>query len=455
MPTLNRTRRSPQPRSCILLLALLAIIVLSSGSSIATGTLSLANIHVVGHIGFSSRIESSTSTQVIMTKTNVSCNATQVVVNQTTSCIANVADSSPASSLAPPTGKVIFSQTGISRGASFTGNPCTLATSTSGAETCTVTFSSTTIGTASIAGAYEGDALHEVSTSAAEPISIGGFTISAGSALLTLFEGTPASVAINVYSINGFPGTIELSASCTSHDVKVALTSTNVTIGPVVPEQSLTLTGFAPSYAVPGNYTITVIGTNGSLSVRSSIVAVILSVPLLSAPSFVSATPGSLLTFRVNATDSDKTRILLLTADPLSLPNGAYFTSVTGNGTLTGIFDWALSQKTRPANYTLTFSVSDDRGGTSTAQVVVDVLSVNRSSTLPLTSSLRYVAIAALGVAVIVFGDRIWRAKKARPVSTGTLAGPDSGLSNTLPHQCSNELGGSDRPLHNVPVFTM
>ncbi len=429
MPDITKNSWSPKHQLFIsLLVATLTIVPLLAGVAIMTGSpSSMLEIPATNHVHFSPRIEMQTSTSgLISTETTVGCNPSgQAVVNQLTTCRATVTDSTLAGIVLQPTGSVTFNQTGIASGADFTGNPCTLAPSTTaGTSTCTVTFSSTTTGIASISGTYGGDSTHIRSASAAVSITVSAFTLSTGSQTLKLFEGTPMSVAITVGSVPGFSGTVELSVTCTSLDVRVALTSTSVTFGPGLPQQSSsTLTGFAPSYAAPGNYTITVIGTDGSLNVQQQLVAVVLPVPQLSAPPVVRASPGSVLTFKVNATDSDRTRTLLLTAEPSTVPPQAYFTSVTGNGTLTGIFDWALSSKTHPGNYTIVFTVSDGRGGVSTAKVVVEIVTVSRTSSLPFMGALSYAAIAGIGAAIIIVGDRLWRPKKPRSAPTDTLVG--------------------------------
>ena len=119
-----------------------------------------------------------------------------------------------------------------------------------------------------------------------------------------------------------------------------------------------------------------------------------------------------MITFRVNATDADTTRVLTLTAVPASMPSGAIFTTAKGYGTVTGIFDWVPPQRIAPGNYTLTFRVSDGQGGVSTAQVIVLVYAVSRSPTLPFSGYYQYIVLAAGGAVAILAVGRFWGRRK-------------------------------------------
>src|SRR2546427_9360996 len=96
------------------------------------------------------------------TSTTVTCTPNSITTTtQTSSCPSTInSDASPGTGITP-TGTVTFSQIGISTGAAFTGSPCTLVPGTiPSSASCSVTFSSTITGTASITGAYDGDSTH-------------------------------------------------------------------------------------------------------------------------------------------------------------------------------------------------------------------------------------------------------------------------------------------------------
>jgi len=145
--------------------------------------------------------------------------------------------------------------------------------------------------------------------------------------------------------------------------------------------------------------------------------------PLLFAPLFVVDKAGSLLTFKVNATAVGS---LTLTAVTSSMPPGAVFTSVTGYGAVTGVFDWVPSRSVPPGNYTIIFRASTE-GGASTTKVVVQIEAASKSSELPMFSSFYYVLIAGVGAAAIVLSERVWRMRKSKIAPTNAAARASSG----------------------------
>jgi len=136
--------------------------------------------------------------------------------------------------------------------------------------------------------------------------------------------------------------------------------------------------------------------------------------PILFAPPYVVDKAGSLLTFKVNATAVGS---LTLTAVTSSMPPGAVFTSVTGYGAVTGVFDWVPSRSVPPGNYTIIFKAST-QGVASTTEVIVRVEAASKSSELPLFGSFYYVLIAGVGAAAILVSERVWRMRKTKLAPT-------------------------------------
>src|SRR3989441_368488 len=129
------------------------------------------------------------------TSTSLQCFLATIDIGQTSECQVYVYDSSGTGS-STPTGTVLFSQTGISTGASFTGNPCTLTAPPGGAATCSVTFSSTSTGVASITAVYSGDTGYAASTSTSVDVTV---TIAAHQTTAAI-SCSPNPVLAGVYS---------------------------------------------------------------------------------------------------------------------------------------------------------------------------------------------------------------------------------------------------------------
>src|SRR3989441_2220056 len=129
------------------------------------------------------------------TSTSLLCFLTTIDIGQTSECQVYVYDSS-GTGTSTPTGTILLSQTGISTGASFAGNPCTLTAPQGGAATCSVTFSSTSTGVASITAIYSGDTGYAASTSTSVDVTV---TIAAHQITATI-SCSPNPVLAGVYS---------------------------------------------------------------------------------------------------------------------------------------------------------------------------------------------------------------------------------------------------------------
>ena len=149
---------------------------LSSGSCSVTFTpTATGNVLVTGTYGGDSSHRGSASAAASITvnprttSTALVCSS-PVVVNQASSCTATVSDTSPGT-IITPTGSVTFSETGPA--GAFSSNNCTLSS-----DSCSVTFISTTTGTATINGAYSGDGAHETSNSIGASVTVNQRTTS-------------------------------------------------------------------------------------------------------------------------------------------------------------------------------------------------------------------------------------------------------------------------------------
>jgi aryl-phospho-beta-D-glucosidase BglC (GH1 family) len=101
--------------------------------------------------------------------------------------------------------------------------------------------------------------------------------------------------------------------------------------------------------------------------------------PTLQAPSGVSAVAGHLLSFKVNASDSDTPpQDLSLTC--LDCPAGASFPGVSGPGQVTGVFAWTPSNLQAGQSYNITFRASDGVQS-SNATIGVNVYLPNKPPT--------------------------------------------------------------------------
>jgi hypothetical protein len=170
---------------------------------------------------------------------------------------------------------VSCSPTGISGGSGS--SSCSLNSSTVGSYTVTVTGAS---------GALVHSALVSVTvTKSPSP----DFAISANPASLSIAQGSSATSTINLSSINGYSGTVNLSASVSPSGPNTNLNPTTITVASNgAGNSTLNVTsGTAPI----GSYTVNVTGTSGTLSH-----SIIIAVSITGQPDFtLSANPSSLI----------------------------------------------------------------------------------------------------------------------------------------------------------------
>ncbi len=302
--------------------------VISGGSSTLTvnaGTATPGNytITVTGTAGSSSH---STSVGVIITATDFTISASP----SSLSLAPGTSGSSTISTFVVDTAGIInLSVSGAPSGATVSLSSTKVLAGTG--STLTVDAGTATPGnyTITVTGT-EGANTH--STSIALTITGTDFTISASPGSLSLAQGTSGTSAIST-AVIGSPGTVALNISGAPSGATVSLNPGTVTAG-----GSSTLTVNAGT-AAPGNYTITVTGTEGSTTHATSVTLTVTQPPsdfsIAANPSSVSILQGASGSSSIStAVTSGSAQTVSLTVS--GIPSGASAslnpTSVTAGG---------------------------------------------------------------------------------------------------------------------------
>ena len=143
-------------------------------------------------------------TALDLSSTSVVCSPAAMPMGASASCTATVTDTRTGS--LTPTGTLSWSNQGTSYGA-FSPTTCSLSTSGS----CTVTWTPTVPGTASISSSYPGDSTHSASTGSSGSILVGGTTTTIACSGSTLDGSSPSGCTATVTSPD--PGTISGTVS--------------------------------------------------------------------------------------------------------------------------------------------------------------------------------------------------------------------------------------------------
>ncbi len=177
-------------------------------------------------------------------------------------------------------GSVSLSASGLPAGVTASFNPA----STTSTSTLTLTASSTaTTGTATVTVTGTSGSLSHTTTIAltvnapAQP----DYTLSASPSSLTVVQGNSGASTVTVNKINGFSGTVALSASGLPSGVTASFNPASTT-------STSTLTLTASSTATTGPATVTVTGASGSLTHTTTISLTVSS----SAPTQLLGNPG-------------------------------------------------------------------------------------------------------------------------------------------------------------------
>ncbi len=264
-------------------------------------------------------------------------------------------------------GTVSLSASGLPAGVTASFSP----SSTTSTSTLTLTASSTaTTGTATVTiTGTSGSTTHTTTISltinaTAQP----NFSLSASPTSLTITQGSNGSSTITVNPVNGFTGSVSLSASGLPSGVTASF-------NPASAATSSTLTLTAASTATTGTATVTITGTSGSLTHTATIS---LTVNATAQPNFsLSASPTS-LTVKQGSNGTST-----ITVNPANGFTGSVSLSASGLPSgVTASFNPASATST--STLTLTAS-STATTGTSTVTITGVSGSLSHTATISLT----------------------------------------------------------------------
>src|SRR6266581_2877164 len=223
----------------------------ASGTSNINAAFAGEQVHSGSSTASSATISSSKRTSAV----TLSCTS-PVAIGQASTCTATVTDTSSSGTTITPIGTVSFSSTGSG---SLSATSCTLSGSS-----CSVSFTGSAVGTATVNGTYAGDVAHTGSSSTSSSITITAptpdFSLNSNPSSLTIIQGSSATTTITLTVQNGFSGTASLSAT--------APNGVTVTLNPssIGPGQSSTITITISNTLAAGSYTVTITGVSGSNS---------------------------------------------------------------------------------------------------------------------------------------------------------------------------------------------
>ncbi len=264
------------------------------------------------------------------------------------------------------------------------------------------------------------------------------FTLSDSPSSLTITQGGNGTSTITVTDVNGFNGSVTLTASGLPSGVTAGF-SPNPTTG----TSTLTLT--ASATATTGTATVTITGTSGSLQATTTLA---LTVNAASSPNFtISASPASLtITQGSNGTST----ITITSQDGF---NSA--TTLTASGLPSGVTAAFSPNPVTPpangsANSTLTLTASATATtGTATVTVTGTSGSLNHSTTIALTVN------SSSGAQTAVYNSTL-KAPECATVGTSCDSGPSLLLGrdhmsggaepnqpNTINNSCSDGTSGT------------
>ena len=268
------------------------------------------------------------------------------------------------------TGSVTLSASGLPSGANATFSPNPI-TGGSGSSTMSVTTSTSTptgTYTLTITGT-SGSLTHTASvTLVVNPAATPDFSISATPSSQTATPGGGTSYTATVSPVNGFTGSVTLSASGLPSGANATFSPNPITGGSGNSTMSVTTSTSTPT----GTYTLTITGTSGSLTHTATVTLVVSG----GTPGFsISASPSSETVTRPNNATYTVTVTALngftgrVTFSARSLPSGATAsfnpTSVTGGGTST-----LTISTTSSTSGTFNVRIRGSSGGTTHSVIV-------------------------------------------------------------------------------------
>ncbi|MCU1304990.1 MAG: polymorphic rane protein [Candidatus Sulfotelmatobacter sp.] len=202
-------------------------------------------------------------------------------------------------------------------------------------------------------------------------LSVASFTIGISSspgASLTVTAGSPATFSLFGKSLNGFAGTVNLSAS--SSGIQPTLSTNSINIASAGQAAFTILVNTDPLSSLPGTYTINVTGGSGSITSTVSLTLIINPPPpdfrlSLDQPS-ESVLAGQFASYNVTALSIGGFNTALLSASSTVSPAGPTLTTFSNPNGLTRFTVNTVAPNTVPATYSITVTVS---GGGITHQI--------------------------------------------------------------------------------------
>ena len=259
------------------------------------------------------------------------------------------------------TGSVALTATGLPTGVTAAFSPASATTS----SVMTFTASSTAaVGTYTVTVKGTSGTLSSTTTIALTVVAP-SFTLSASSASLTVARSGTASNTISVADVNGFSGSVALTATGMPTGVTASFSPTTTT-------SSSKLTFTASSTATAGTYTVTVTGTSGTLKAATTVSLTV------TAPTFtLAASPASVTVPRSSTASST-----------ISVAGQSGFNSsvaLTATGMPTGVTA-SFSPATTTSTSKLTFTVSSTAtAGTYTVTVTGTSGTLKATTTVSVT----------------------------------------------------------------------
>ena len=199
------------------------------------------------------------------------------------------------------------------------------------------------------------------------------FTISASPSSQTVVQGNSTSYTVTISAVNGFTGTVNLTASGFGAGASGAFTPTSV-----AGSGTSTLNVTTTSSATTGSFPITIAGASGSLSHSASATLVVTAPPdftISASPASQTVTQGNSTTFRVTVTGTNGfAGSVSLTATGFGAGASGSFNpaSVTGSGTST----LTATTTTTAATGSFTISITGASASLSHATSVTLVVDV-------------------------------------------------------------------------------
>jgi hypothetical protein len=259
---------------------------------------------------------------------------------------------------------VNLSISGALSGINTTLSPASVTPPSNGSVTSTLTVNvnqSAVLGTHLLEINATSGALTHIANVSLTVLAAPDFSLSASPSQLALVQGTSGQSNITVTSMNGFNASVSLSASDLPTGVTGAFNTASIT-PPVNGSANSAFSINVTASTAPGNYSLIINGTSGTLSHTVSINLTVLPVPDFS----ISASPDSLIIIQGSSNTSTITVMSLKGFDkPVNLSVSGLSTGVNATLNLTtvtppsgglgiSILTISISNQATPGNLTLT-----------------------------------------------------------------------------------------------------